>query len=338
MNKIFIRSAEAITAQKTFNTDQIFSEIIKDNGKYFEFLPVDHKQFIEARLLRRMSKIIRFSLSNAKLCLDNADVDNPDAIITATGLGCLEDTAKFLNQIIENNEELLNPTPFIQSTHNTVAGQIALFLNCKNYNLTFTQKSISFETALTDAYLFINENKNANVLLGGFDEINEEIYNLINITECVHNKNCKQGEGSAFFVLTGKKNNKCKVSIDDFLINNNPCDIEKDCKEFLERNNLNYDDIDFIVNGMCDCNSSSKINENLKKLFTKSSFAKYKHLTGDYDTAAAFGMFLANNIIFNNKIPQAVITDDRLKKKYKKGIAFNYTKNKEVSLILLSEC
>ena len=62
MNKIFIRSAEAITAQKTFNATQIFSEIIQDNGLFFEFLPIDYKQFIEPRLLRRMSKIIRISL------------------------------------------------------------------------------------------------------------------------------------------------------------------------------------------------------------------------------------------------------------------------------------
>lgn len=338
-NKIFIKSAQAITAQETFNTKEIFSEIRQDNGKYFEFLQIDHKQFIEARLLRRMSKIIKISLSNSVLCLDNAGIEKPDAIITATGLGCLEDTAKFLNQIIHNNEELLNPTPFIQSTHNTFAGQIALLLNCKNYNLTFTQKSTSFETALTDAYMFMHENPNANLLLGGIDEMNEEIYDLINTTECARNKNCKLGEGSAFFVITGEKNDKCKVCIDDFFVKNNISDIEIEFNAFIERNNLKFDDIDFIVSGLCDCNSSIKINnEYLRKLFPNSSFAKYKHLTGDYDTAAAFGMFLANNIIENNKIPEALIHINKNKDKYQKGIAFNYTKNKEVSFILLSEC
>ncbi len=45
----------------------------------------------------------------------------PGAIITGTALGCLEDTVTFLTRMIELNEELLPPTAFIQSTHNTVA-------------------------------------------------------------------------------------------------------------------------------------------------------------------------------------------------------------------------
>ena len=52
----------------------------------------------------------------------------PDAIITGTGLGCLEDTEKFLTAMVTNKEEFLTPTSFIQSTHNTVSAQIALLL------------------------------------------------------------------------------------------------------------------------------------------------------------------------------------------------------------------
>ena len=50
-------------------------------------------------------------------------------------------------------KNILTPTSFIQSTHNTVGGQIALGLECKGYNFTYVHASISFESALLDAQL-----------------------------------------------------------------------------------------------------------------------------------------------------------------------------------------
>lgn len=55
-------------------------------------------------------------------------VGKVDAIITATGLGCLADTEKFMNALMDNREQMLNPTAFIQSTFNTVGAQLALLL------------------------------------------------------------------------------------------------------------------------------------------------------------------------------------------------------------------
>ena len=74
-------------------------------------------------------------------------------LLPDTGLGCLEDTEKFLSSIYTNEEKLLNPTPFIQSTHNTVAGAIALAIKCHGYNATYTHRGFSFESALEDALI-----------------------------------------------------------------------------------------------------------------------------------------------------------------------------------------
>ena len=61
----------------------------------------------------------------------------------------------FLTKMVENNEELLTPTAFIQSTHNTIGAQIALMLQCNNYNNAFVHRGFSFESALLDAMLLI---------------------------------------------------------------------------------------------------------------------------------------------------------------------------------------
>ena len=62
-----------------------------------------------------------------------------------------------LLSIITKN--ILTPTSFIQSTHNTVGGQIALELQCKGYNFTYVHGSNSFESALLDAKLQLELNE-----------------------------------------------------------------------------------------------------------------------------------------------------------------------------------
>ena len=104
-----------------------------------------------------MSRIVKMGVFAALSCLRNAEVEIPDAIIAGTGLGCLEDTEKFLGSMYTSEEKLLNPTPFIQSTHNTVAGAIALAIKCHGYNATYTHRGFSFESALIDALMQIHD-------------------------------------------------------------------------------------------------------------------------------------------------------------------------------------
>ena len=131
----------------------------------------DYKEFIlDAGLRRRMSRVIRMSVAAAIMTLKDAGIEKIDAIVTGTGWGCLADTEKFLISIIQNQERLLNPSAFIQSTSNTVGAQIALMRGDKHYNSTYVHGSSSFESALFDSSLLINEGKGC-VLTGGFDEL-----------------------------------------------------------------------------------------------------------------------------------------------------------------------
>ena len=72
-----------------------------------------------------------------------------EAVVTATGLGCIADSEKFLDSLIANEERMLNPTPFIQSTFNTVGAQIALLRGLHCYNTTYANRWTSFENAPT---------------------------------------------------------------------------------------------------------------------------------------------------------------------------------------------
>jgi hypothetical protein len=90
-------------------------------------------------------------------------------VIVGTDLGCLRDTEKFLGTVVKHEGLAISPTAFIQSTHNTVAGQIALTIGNNGYNMTHSQQGISFECALMDAQLLAAETR-LPVLVGACEE------------------------------------------------------------------------------------------------------------------------------------------------------------------------
>ena len=125
----------------------------------------------EMNLRRRMSRVVKSGVAAGIESLLEFGARAPiDAIITATGLGCIADSEKFLDGLIAGDETMLNPTPFIQSTFNTVGAQIALLRGLHCYNTTHVHRWTSFENALTDAALRIGAGWSQAVLVGAFDE------------------------------------------------------------------------------------------------------------------------------------------------------------------------
>ena len=67
----------------------------------------------------------------------------------------LSNSEKFLQQMCREGEQALGPTLFMQSTHNTIAGMLAIRTQCHGYNITFTQGNRSLDCSLCDAALQI---------------------------------------------------------------------------------------------------------------------------------------------------------------------------------------
>ena len=199
---VYINGIGLVSPQPTLDNQVFLEKTIALEHTYFPISEPVYKQFIHPRELRRMSKIIRNGLVAAKIALAEAALENPDAIITGTGLGCAIDTEKFLINLIQNKETLLTPTAFIQSTHNTLGGSIAIGLNCHQYNMTYVHRGFSFESALLDAELMIQSDEIHNALVGGFDEMTDNHIKLLQSTAMYHpEKGAKAGQGAGFFVL-----------------------------------------------------------------------------------------------------------------------------------------
>jgi hypothetical protein len=165
----------------------------------------DIKQLIpDAGLRRRMSKVIKNAVSTAVECLGGIDeIASLDAIITATGWGCLTDSERFLRNIIVDKEQLLNPTPFIQSTFNTVGGQIALLKHQHCYNVTYVNRSHSFEDAMLDAMIRVADGDSTNILVGAFDEQTQTQHRIMERMGLFRHQ--KDGEGAVFARIKAHK-------------------------------------------------------------------------------------------------------------------------------------
>lgn len=170
----------------------------------------------DANMRRRMSPIIKMGVSAAMDCLTRSSELTIDAIITATGLGCLADSEKFLKTIIENNEQLLNPTPFIQSTFNTIGGQIALITSNHCYNMTYSHREASFESALLDAIMLLNEGAE-NILIGSADEMTPTQVTIMKRLGAFRN-GTEPAEGAHFFIISRKPTTNCLAILETLII------------------------------------------------------------------------------------------------------------------------
>lgn len=327
---IFINSSSAISPINSFlNNDDIKVPIVKNNT--LNCIEPNYKEFINPIKLRRMSRVVKMGVSCGLNALKNAGIENADAIVTATGLGCVCDTEKFLSQMIENNEKLLNPTSFIQSTHNTVSGQIALFTNCNNHNFTFSQNDTSFESALLESQLLIANKEANNVLLGGVDELTEESKMLIKKSGCAvstQNKNgyiC--GEGASFFILENKKTNTSLAKLLGLQLTfslTNLSDFKENIDLFLNKLGIDANKIDTILSGQNTNADNELYYSSLTKYFTSANIINFKKYCGEYHTSTAFAFWLAQYQIHKQLSNYTLIC--------------NIGSNNSLSLILLSKC
>lgn len=128
------------------------------------------KEFISPMESRRMGKLQKAAHLSSLRAMKAAGIECPDAIVTATSGGMLEISMQFLDDISANDEELLKPTLFMQSTHNTLSSAIAIRSKCHGYNITYSQGADSLKWAMRDAERLISTGKAETVLVGSYDE------------------------------------------------------------------------------------------------------------------------------------------------------------------------
>ena len=335
MTKCFINGIGVIASQDVSLPTQQYQNLTNDVTLAVQ--PV-YKDLIAPNLIRRMAKGVKMGIYASQVALNEAGVEMPDAVITGTGLGCIEDSEKFLKAIIENDEQFLTPTSFIQSTHNTVGAQIALRLQCKGYNFTYVNRDSSFEMALLDGLLQIQQNEADAILVGGIDEVSDHTIKLLQIAGLIRSEKNKNAalysEGANFFVISNTKQANTYAELVDVEISNEVQNVEAWVTNFLIKNGVELAQIDAIVLGVNSDVKNEVYNQPFIDLFIDKTILHYKHLIGQFDTASAYGVGLAAKLISKQEISDNFIYQGN-NLEAKQVLVVNQNCGKDYSLVLL---
>ena len=353
MKHVYVTGLSCISAQPTFGAGLDTEWTFQLENNVLETIHPVYKSFLPAAALRRMSKVIRMGVAGANAALTDAGVALPDAIILGTGMGCGEDSDKFLEAIISNGEELLTPTAFIQSTHNTVGAQIAVGIGCKGYNLTYVNGAVSFESALLDAQMTIAEGNAHTILTGGIDELTLHCADLFRhsgliktgggYSDLLHSTSlgAVYGEGAAFAVLSDNPGTRPYAEVADVWIAAalEPQDVPDVVTHFLAANAVTAADIDVVVLGFDgDVRYDDYYRHLAETLFAATPQAYYKHLCGEYGTASAFGFWAACHMLHTNGIPPVMAINPLPRRDLNHILLYNQYNGIDHSLILLKAC
>lgn len=350
---IFIQSAAQISIQNPLCEDWFENPIVHTEG-YNRSIEPDYKPFINPMAARRMGKIIKRAIATSISAIQQAGAEKVDAIITGTGLGCIENTEKFLSAMVKEGEQLLQPTYFMQSTHNTISSQIALNQKCNGYNCTYSHRGTSFECGLSDALLQMQLGRISNALVGGHDEMTPDYFNMLGkigywkkdeINETILKQSNSEGSFAgetavSLFLGTNKtEKSLCRLRDVELLYKPSAEKMSETIQNMLKQANLQYSDLDAIMLGVSgDGENDTIYKEFAQKNFPQTPIVWYKHIFGESFTASAFGVYAAAECLAKKIIPANLLyTNGNAVKNPQNILIYNHFQNKDHSLILLSK-
>ena len=147
-------------------------------------------------------------------------------------------------------------------------------------------------------------------------------------------------EGANFFTLSSSKQKStyCELKAIEIMNKATPKLIQEKLLEFLKCNGLLVSNIDAILLGNNGDSFDNYYHNLQNSIFNTIPQIHYKHLSGEYFIASAFGFWAATNIIKQQKVPKALLLNKAEKSNYKNVLLYNQFKGQQHSFILLSSC
>ena len=352
---IFIRAASQISLQAPLG-EQWFDEPVTPTSINCDSQEANYSQYITPMAARRMGKLFKRAIATAVDVLHKGGFEQVDAIVTGTGLGCIEHTEKFLHAMLDNDEELLPPTHFMQSTHNTISSQMALHLKCHGYNCTYSHRGTSFDSGLLDVITQMHLGDIHNALVCGHEEMTDDYFRMLKKIgywkqECADEETLRRHDSNGSFsgscslnlLLTDAPadNNLCAIRTMEMLYKPDSQQLDSALQRILAQNNLTINDISAVVMGLSGDWSNDEVYLNFaRQQCPDTPIVWYKHLFGESYCASAFGVYTGAVILQRQYIPSHLIYKGQTDKAspIKHILVYNHFQNKDHSLILISSC
>lgn len=326
---IYVLSAKQISVQQPLCEDWM-TQPVEYQTPFNRSIDPSYKDYISPIEARRMGKILKRAIATSKEAIKASGLECVDAIITGTGYGCIENTEFFLEALSKDGEQMLSPTYFMQSTHNTISSLVAIQTKNHGYNVTYAHKGISFDSALQDAVLQMRLGKINSALIGGHDELTETFYHILKKGGMMGKDDEMCGEAAVSVVL-GTKNDDYLCKLVNFKMLHKPTleKLKAVAKDFQA---------DYIITGISGNHKSDEVYfAETKELFSNAKLLKYKHIFGESFTSSGIGVYVAAQCLKAGKIPAHLFVNpsEISDKKPSKILIFNHSDGNNYSLTLL---
>jgi 3-oxoacyl-(acyl-carrier-protein) synthase len=345
----YILSAKQISMQQPLSEDWMQAPVIYEEP-FVRSIDPNFKNYISPIEARRMGKILKRAVATSKEALNASGLNTVDAIITGTGYGCIENTEFFLDALSREGEQLLKPTYFMQSTHNTVSSLVAIQMKNYGYNVTYAHKGISFDSALQDAWLQFRLGKINSALVGGHDEMTETFYHILKKGGVMGKDDERCGEAAVSVVLASASRCEevrrshpemkplCKLSGFEMLHQPTMNALKDVVAKMLQSAGKSLADVDYILTGISgDHGNDEAYLQETKVLFGDKPLLKYKHLFGESFTASGIGLYVAAQCLKASRVPASLFVDSKevSDRQPKCILLYNRSDGKNVSLTIL---
>lgn len=340
--KIFIHAANQVSIQQPLSEDWMEAPIGYDVPLARAIEPT-FRDYMAANEVRRMSKITKRAIVTTLATLRTAGVEHPDAIISGTSIGSLDYTERFLNALTENGEQMLSPTYFMQSTHNTVSSALAIFTKTHGYNTTYSHGEISFELALQDAWMQLQLGDISHALVGGFDEMIDSYYELLQKAGYVGQPGmvpCSEVSVSMLLSSKASEDSLCRLAGVCILSATALSKVQDTLTTMLSDAGLTPNDVGAVMTGINGNSQNDAIyNKVCHQLLPAASMLHYKHLFGENYTSPALGTYAAAHCLKRDLIPATLFIErDHPSTPAPQAILLvNQSNSKEISFTLLQK-
>ena len=306
MEKVYIQAAEQISIQNPLSEEWMETPIAY-NEPFVKAVNPAFREYISPNEARRMGNLMKRALVTSLKVLKETGIEHPDAIITGTSIGSLDYTEKLLDSLVENGEESMSPTYFMQSTHNTVSSAISIYTATHSYNTTYSHGGVSFEMALRDAWMQFQLGMISNALVGGHDEMVDTYFELLKKTGYVGVEGMAPCGECAMSMMLNKQasaENLCELAGISVFRSKSLANIRKQLEQLAEQAGMKVEDIQTVMTGV----NGNPVNDQLyqpvlDELFPQAKHLQYKQLFGENYTVSALGLYAAAHLVKKQGIP-----------------------------------
>ena len=345
-DSIFVLSAKQISMQQPLCEEWMDHPIIYD-VPFTRSIDPSFKEYVSPIEARRMGRIMKRALATSKEALKASGCNTVDAIMTGTGFGCIENTEFFLDALSNEGEQLLKPTYFMQSTHNTISSLVAIQTKNYNYNATYAHKGISFESALHDAWMQFHLGKIGSALVGCHDEMTETFYRIMKKGGVMGQDDERCGEVAISVVLSSDGSSLrqaqgpqplCRLTGLKMLHLPTMNNLMDAVTTMLQSADRSLADVDYILTGISGNHENDKASlAETRTLFGDKPLLKYKHLFGENFTASGLGFYVAAQCLNAGRVPSHLFVNasEASDKQPTCILLFNRSDGKDFTLTLL---